>query len=113
MMRRPGWLAILALPLLSRPVSAQFGGMGGPQGAGIARAVEVELDNGQKIRGKLDLGSVTIDTDVGQYQISARRIRTIRLSTEVKPSEGPHPWPPRVRGTVVTTSGSSRSMTGR
>jgi len=107
MIRRPGLLAVLAITLAPLQSFAQFGGMGGmgvPMSPEEVRTVQVEMDGGQSIRGKLRLGSVTIDTSVGQYQIKPEKVKIIRLSgSEDKPGDEAGAVP-RFRGVVITTS---------
>jgi len=51
------------------------------------------------------LGSITIESDAGRYQIAARKVKSIRLSgSAVKPGAGEGDIQ-AIRGTVVTTLG--------
>lgn len=113
-MNRTGLLAAIAVIVTSAPSFAQFGGMGGVGGglggtggqgmapgmmmpggrlAGVGftevqRFAQVEMEGGQHISGKIDLRSLVVNGDLGQYVISPDKIKMIRFLKpidEVKP----------------------------
>jgi hypothetical protein len=77
-------------------------GMGGFQTRTVERAVQVEMEGGQKLSGKLQLDSVTVDTDVGQYQVKPERVKILRLSRGSAKSEDEGNQ--AVGGVVITTT---------
>jgi hypothetical protein len=80
-------------------------GFAGASPRTVERIVEVEMDGGQKLSGKVQLGPVFVGTDVGQYQLKPEQVRTIRLTRRVElPKEGPE-GDPGLEGTVTTLSG--------
>jgi hypothetical protein len=124
-MIRPGLLAVLAVVLAPLPSPAQMGGMMGGMGGrgggmmggmggmmggqsfGQERAVKIEMTGGQSVAGKLYLGTVFIDTDVGEYAIDAEKVKSLRLSKPVdelnrQGSDGTSYN--LIQGIVVTTS---------
>jgi hypothetical protein len=138
-MIRPGLLAALAIALAPLPGFAQMGGMMGGMGDGMGgmgggmmggmagmgggmmggrpwleqeRIVKIEMVGGQSVSGKLHLGPVFVDSDVGQYEINPEKVKTIRLSKLVeKPATGENEAIPytTVQGTVITSSGKEIS----
>jgi hypothetical protein len=110
-MIRPALLAVLAITLAPLSSFAQLGGMGGGMG-GMggsqqmleARTVKVEMVGGQSLSGVLRLSSVVVDTDVGQYEISPRKVKVIRFSRFVGDPGGESPLPSPIQGTVITAS---------
>jgi hypothetical protein len=102
-MNRTALLSALAVMLASSPSFAQPAGMGGMGGQGMApgmmmrggvgvfgpglaevrRSVQVEMEGGQHLSGKLDLRPVIVDSDPGQYAITPDKIKMIRF---LKPS---------------------------
>jgi hypothetical protein len=88
-----------------------MGGMGGMMGGALRvrheRNVQVEMIGGQRIAGKVQLGPILVDTDVGQYAIDPEKVKSLRL---LKPADEQ----PRqgddgstfylIDGTVATTS---------
>ncbi len=139
-MIRPGLFAALAIVLTPLPGFAQMGGMMGGMGGGMGggmmgggmmgggmmgggmmggrpwleqeRIVKIEMVGGQSVSGKLHLGPVSVDSEVGQYEINAEKVKTIRLSKLVeKPETGGNEAFPytTVQGTVVTSSGKEIS----
>jgi hypothetical protein len=103
------------------------GGMGGMGGgaAALARPVQLEIEGGRRLNGKIGLGFLAVESELGQYWIRSDRIKTIRFATpekEAKPEAkedeqpgdvaGPGARPGNVaypstilEGKVVTTSG--------
>jgi hypothetical protein len=105
-MNRGSRLAIFAVLLISAPCFAQFGGMGGMGGGmqqggmgmggmgmgrmrgsmigapmrAVERTVQVEMEGGQKIEGKLMVDALSVDSDLGQYQIRPGQVKIVRLS---------------------------------
>ena len=126
-MIRPGWLAALAIALAPLPGFAQMGGMmggmggmgGGMMGGGMMggrqwleqeRIVKIEMVGGQNVSGKLHLGLVSVESDVGQYAINPERVKSIRLSRQVAdPVAGANEAYTAMQGTVVTSSGKEIS----
>ncbi len=141
-MIRPALLAVLAISLAPLTGFAQMGGMmggmggmGGGMGGGMMggmgggmggmgmmmggrpwleqeRIVKIEMVGGQSVSGKLHLGPVSVDSDVGRYEINPEKVKTIRVSKLVeKPAtEGSEAVPyTTVQGTVFTSSGKEIS----
>jgi hypothetical protein len=118
-------------------VFAQFGGMGGMGGGGmggmgggmrggmagqgmmgmggfgamgqrtVERSAEIETQGGQKLAGTLQLPTVFVDTEVGQYHIKPEQIKTIRLSKRAERvrNDGPGGVEVQFEATVTTNSG--------
>jgi hypothetical protein len=98
-MIRSGWFAVLAVVLASLPCKAQFG-------AGVEEKeypVQVEMEGGQCVQGKLRLAEVLIDCELGQYQIKAEKVKMIRFPNPGAEATGP-PADRLIKGTVITTS---------
>ncbi len=117
-MNRTGSLATLALMLASSPSFAQMGGIGGGMGgigggmggmggqgmatgmmmqrggffgAGVTdvqRSVQVEMEGGQRLNGKIDFRPVLVDGDLGQYSIPPDKIKMIRFLKPVERGRG-------------------------
>jgi hypothetical protein len=97
-MNRTAWLATLALLLTPSPTFAQFGGMGGMGGGmgggmaggfgsvGTRRGIQVELEGGRHLSGHIDIGTVTVFGDLGQYLITPEKMKMIRF---LKPMNEP------------------------
>jgi hypothetical protein len=106
-MNRIGVLSTLVMMFMSSHSFAQFGGMGGSGGQGMAPgmvaqgmatsmvgqrgntfvpgsmdiriSVQVEMEGGQRLIGKIDLRTLTVDGDLGQYAIAPDKIKMIRF----------------------------------
>jgi hypothetical protein len=100
-MNRPGWLAAMVIMLAPSTGFAQMGGgmggrggmmggMGGGMGgmggmmmgAGsyeLRRAVQVEMEGGRHLSGQIDLATVVVHGDLGQYAIMPDKIKVIRF----------------------------------
>ena len=102
-MIRTTWLVALAVVLAPGATHAQFGGMGGGgmgggggtngmmMGGGhgfveIRRAVQVEMEGGRRLNGQIDLGTLMVLGDLGQYAILPDKIKIIRF---LKPASEP------------------------
>jgi hypothetical protein len=90
-MNRTAWLAALALVLTPGTTFAQMGGMGGMGMGGfgsveVRHAVQVELEGGRTISGQIDLATVVVHGDLGQYMIHPEKIKMIRF---LKPANEP------------------------
>jgi hypothetical protein len=134
-MIRPAWLAVLAVVLIPSQSLAQMGGMmsgmggvggmggmmGGRQWLEQDRMVKIEMTGGQSVSGKLHLGPVSVDSDVGLYAINPEKLKMIRFSkraeggakeVEVRSPFNPETSPfTAIAGTVVTTS--NKEITGQ
>ena len=97
-MNRIGVLSTLVVMLASSPSFAQFGGAGGVGGQGMTpgmvmqrggivgpgftefqRSVQVEMEGGQRLSGRIDLRPLIVDGDLGQYFIAPDKIKMIRF----------------------------------
>ncbi len=93
-MQRTAWIAALVFSVAPGAALAQMGGMMGGMGGGmgrggmgmnglsssmIRRSVQVELEGGRRVSGRIDLGSLMIYGDLGQYAIQPDRIKMIRF----------------------------------
>lgn len=83
-------LAIVALTLGTESGLAQFGGMGGV-GGGMGgqvsfprRTVQVQIQGGKKIAGKMQLGHVIVAGDFGQYMVKPEFVKIIRFASKGK-----------------------------
>ena len=67
-----------------------MGGMGGGMmmGSGrmmaagptdVERAAQVEMEGGQHLSGRIDLGAIAVQTDLGRYTIMPDKIKMIRF----------------------------------
>lgn len=100
-MFRSGWLAVLAVVLASLPCRAQPGFGGGEE---KEYPVQVEMDGGQNVQGKLRLVAVLIACDLGEYRIKPEKVKLIRLSKSGAEAKNVVQAGPSVRGTLITTS---------
>ncbi|MFO0892230.1 MAG: hypothetical protein U0790_24215 [Isosphaeraceae bacterium] len=106
-MSRRAWLVAVVWLALPDPVFAQLGGMGGMGGGfggmaspnGVERSVVIETIGGEKVTGKMLLGAVPVMTELGQYQIDPRQVKSIRHEKGAPPDRS------NLRRTVVTESG--------
>jgi hypothetical protein len=105
-MNRPEWLAAILIVLAPATGFAQFGGMGGMGGQGMApgmmgnrmmagpievqRTVQVELEGGQRIGGRIDLRPLTAQGDLGRYTIMPDKIKTIRFLKPASEDQAGH-----------------------
>jgi hypothetical protein len=107
-MYRTGLFSALALMFASAPSFAQFGGMGGMgggapgapgmmmQGGGfvgngfaeVRRSVQIEMEGGQRLSGKIDFRPVIVDGDLGRYVIMPEKIKMIRFLKPANDVEG-------------------------
>jgi hypothetical protein len=111
-MNRTALLLTLLVMLASSPSFAQFGGMGGMGGAGggnaprapgmmmqgggfvgqgfteVRRSVQIEMEGGQRLSGKIDLRPVIVDGDLGRYVIMPDKIKVIRFLKPANDVEG-------------------------
>ncbi len=60
------------------------GGMGGVQGNFPRRTVQVQIQGGKKIAGKMQLGYVAVEGDFGQYVIKPEFVKIIRFASKAK-----------------------------
>jgi hypothetical protein len=109
LMNRTGLLSALAVLLASSPSFAQFGGMGGMGGGGgpgaqgmmmqgggfaghgfaeVRRSVQIEMEGGQRLSGRLDLRPIIVDGDLGRYTIAPDKIKMIRFLKPANEVEG-------------------------
>ncbi len=61
-----------------------MGGMGGVQSKFPRRTVQVQIQGGKKIAGKLQLGYVAVAGDFGQYVIKPEFVKIIRFASKAK-----------------------------
>ena len=119
-MIRPGLLGILVVVLAPLSGLSQMGGMGGMGGGMMGgpsaleeeRVVKVEMTGGQSVSGKIRLGPIVVDSDLGQYELNPEKVKTIRLTKSVqRPANGGDGGLPytTIQGTVVTSSGKEIS----
>jgi hypothetical protein len=106
-MKRTGFLSILAMITATSPSFAQLQGMGGMGGQGMAsgtvmrgggfvgagiaeirRSVEVEMEGGQRLSGKVDFRPIVVDGDLGRYSITPDKIKMIRFLKPANEAEG-------------------------
>ena len=112
-MNKSAWVAAVAAMLASSPCFAQFGGMGGMGGGmgaqgmqgnmmqgtrnaqafftDVPRVVQVEMEGGQVLSGKIESRPVIVDADLGQYAIMPGKIKMIRFlkpQNEANPAGG-------------------------
>jgi hypothetical protein len=108
-MNRSRLFSALALMFASAPSFAQFGGMGGMGGGGapgapgmmmqgggfvgngfaeVRRSVQIEMEGGQRLIGKIDLRPVIVDGDLGRYVIMPEKIKMIRFLKPANDVEG-------------------------
>jgi hypothetical protein len=108
-MYRTGLFSTFALLFASGPSFAQFGGMGGMGGGGgpgaagttiqgggfvghgfaeVRRSVQIEMEGGQRLSGKIDLRPVIVDGDLGRYTIMPDKIKMIRFLKPANEVEG-------------------------
>lgn len=117
-MHRKNMLAVVVVLFASAPCFAQFGGMGGMGGGmgmggmgmgrmgmmrQITRAVVVEMEGGQKIEATLLLAPVTVEGELGKYEIRPDSVKAIRLSRPGT-SAGMVNGLNLLEGSVITTS---------
>ncbi len=71
-----------------------MGGMGGMMmgggAAAVARPVQVEIEGGRRLSGRISLGPLNVDGDLGAYWVRPDRIKTIRFS---RPAHAAKPGP--------------------
>jgi hypothetical protein len=80
------------------------GGMGGVQG-NPRRTVQVQMQGGKKIAGKMQLGQVFVIGDIGQYMIKPEFVKIIRFASKAKGEEDADENIQPKDEAVITTSG--------
>jgi hypothetical protein len=82
------------------------GGMGGFQEASPRRTVQVEIEGGKKLSGKMQLGQVFVKGDLGQYMIRPEFVKIIHFIPEDKGEDAQEEKVQRhLSEGVITTSG--------
>ena len=66
----------------------QGGGFVGQSFAEIRRSVQIEMEGGQRLSGKIDLRPVIVDGDLGRYVIMPEKIKMIRFLKPANDVEG-------------------------
>jgi hypothetical protein len=69
-------------------MTMQGGGFVGPGFAEVRRFVQVEMEGGQRLSGKIDLRPVIVDGDLGRYVILPDKIKLIRFLKPANDVEG-------------------------
>ena len=60
-------------------IMMQGGGFAGHVFAEVRRSVQIEMEGGQRLSGRLDLRPIIVDGDLGQYSIAPDKIKMIRF----------------------------------
>jgi hypothetical protein len=87
----------------------RMGGMGGMgMGMGrmrtpVERTVQVEMEGGQKIEGRLLLEALSVDSDLGQYQIRPGQVKIVRLTKSGAAAQPDMNGVLALEGSVITT----------
>ncbi len=92
MQRQMGGMMQNQMGMMQGGMGGGMGGMGGMMmaatGNEVRRAAQVELEGGRRISGHIDLGTVIVSNDLGQYSIMPDKIKVIRFLKPANEAKG-------------------------